>query len=113
MLTASQAASIRAHFALDARTQELINLARADLFHGPGANDDEDYPGFAAACHIIRESLDVGDLYVDSDFDDVIGDTEPSYDPDDDTSYSPDRVVHVDSREVVRVLVGTELARYV
>lgn len=113
MLTHSQIAAIRAHVALDERTQELIRLATADLYNGPNANEDEDYPGFVPACHMIREAFEVTDLYIDTEIDEVIGDTEPSFDPEDECSYSPDTVLHLDSRDVVRALVGSELARYV
>jgi hypothetical protein len=117
MLTHSQVMAIRDHVALDERTQELIRLANSDLYLGPLDSDEGevgDWPGFAPACHMIRDAFDgITDLYIDTDTDDVIGDTEPSFDPDDECSYSPDMVIHVDSRQVVRALVGAELAGYV
>jgi hypothetical protein len=113
MLTQSQIQAIRDHVALDERTQELIRLATADLYHGPYANEDENYPGFVPACHMIRDAFEATDLYLDTEIGEVIGDSEPSYDLDDDRSYSPETVLHLDSRDVVRALVGSELARYV
>lgn len=114
MLTHDQIQAVRAHVALDERTQELIRLARADLFNGPnGVHDDSDYPGFSAAVAMITDAIEVTDLYIDTDTDEVIGDTEPSFDPDDECSYSREHVICLDAREVVRTLVGKELLRYV
>jgi hypothetical protein len=104
MLTQSQIQAVKAHVALDERTQELIRLARADLYNGPNANHDEDYPGFAPACHLISEAFEATDLYLDTDSDEVM-----ESEPDEVTEF----VVHLDSRDVVRYVVGKELARYV
>ena len=116
MLTQAQIQAVRAHVALDERTQELIRLATADLYHGPYANEDEDYPGFVAACHMIRDAFEPTDLYIDMQVDEVIGDTEPTFlddEPDAEIGYYASDVLHLDSRDVVRAVVGSELARYV
>jgi hypothetical protein len=121
MLTQSQIDAIREHVALDDHTQELIRLATWDLYEGPsGASEESDYPGFSAAVDMISKAIEVSDLYIDVEIDEVIGDTEPHWHGDcscDETTdvvgYYPDTVLHVDSREVVRALVGRELAEYV
>lgn len=123
MLTPSQVTAIRDHVALDERTQELIRLARWDLYNGPTVSEDN-YPGFTKACSLISEALPSTDLYLDVEIDEVIGDTEPHWhskecgcDGDEpDTcvvGYYPEHVIRVDSRNVVSALVGRELARYV
>jgi hypothetical protein len=128
MLTRAQTDAIREHVVLDEHTRELIRLACADLYHGPihAAFDGEDldrWPGFPAACEMIREAVPRTDLYLDVEIDEVIGDEEPHWHGpgcgcvpdtgDEVTGYYPEHVLRVDSRDVVRALVGSELARYV
>jgi len=106
MLTRAQANAIREHVALDEPIRRLISLATTDLYHGPIAvedDGDDTYPGFPAACRMIGEAMPRSDLYIVDD--EVIGDVEPLLDD--------CEVTCVDSRLVVRVLVGSELARYV
>lgn len=108
MLTKAQADAIRLHVALDEPICRLINLATTDLHAGPSyveadEDDHDPWPGFAAACRLIRDAVPRSDLYIDLDTDEVIGDIEPLL----------ERVLHVDNRVVVRALVGTELSRYV
>jgi len=109
MLTRAQANAIREHVALDEPIRRLISLATTDLYHGPLAvedDGDDTYPGFPAACRMISDAMPCSDLYIDLDVDEVIdgiGDNEPLL----------ENVLHVDSRVVVRVLVGAELARHV
>lgn len=108
MLTRTQADAIREHVALDEPIRRLISLATTDLYHGPIITEEEhgdeadSYPGFVTACRMIRDAMPRADLYIIDD--EVIGDVEPLLDCD---------VLHVDSRVVVRVLVGAELSRYV
>jgi len=120
MLTQSQIQAIKAHVALDERTQELIRLATRDLYNGPGHVNDEDYPGFSAAVHLISDAFEATDLYLDNEIDEVIGDTEPHWhgecgctEESEIVGYYPEHVIHLDARDVVRYVVGKELARYV
>lgn len=127
MLTRAQSDAIREHVALDEPILRLIRLARTDLFEGPthvvDEDDHEPYPGFPAACEMIRAALPSDGLYVDVDIDEVIGDVEPHWhgcecgcepnDSDAPVGYYPESVLHVDQRDVVRVLVGRELSGYV
>jgi len=110
MLTRTQANAIRDHVALDEPIRRLISLATTDLYHGPLVVEDEHgdeadgYPGFVAACRMIGDAMPRSDLYIVDD--EVIGDVEPLLGDE-------DGVLCVDSRLVVRVLVGAELSRYV
>lgn len=109
MLTRTQTDAIREHVALSEPTLRLIRLANTDLYEGPGiiSTDEDDHdawPGFAAACEMIREAIPRSDLYLDLDCDEVIGDVEPD---------DSERVLCVDHRHVVSVLVGRELSRHV
>lgn len=125
MLTQAQRDAIRMHVALDEPIRRLISLATTDLYCGPlyvevDEDDTDTWPGFVAACRIIRDAMPSSDLYLDLDVDEVIGETEPEWlagddeDQDDDVPrYRPDCVLHVDNRVVVRTLVGAELSRYV
>ncbi len=64
-----------------------------------------------------------GVFYLDVEFDEVIGDSEPHIhgcecgcepdDPDAPDGYYPESVLYVNQRDVVRVLVGHELSEYV
>jgi len=109
MLTQAQRDAIRMHVALDEPIRRLISLATTDLHSGPiytevDEDDTDTWPGFVAACRIIRDALPSSDLYIDLDTDEVISDgPEPLL----------DNVLHVDNRVVVRALVGAELSRYV
>jgi hypothetical protein len=109
MLTRAQANAIREHVELDEPIRRLISLATTDLYHGPIITAEEHgdeadaYPGFVAACRMIGDAMPRSDLYIDLDVDEVIGEIEPLF----------DNVLHVDNRDVVRVLVGAELSRYV
>jgi len=49
---------VREHVALDEGTKRLITMATCDLYDGPLAVDDPDYPGFETACARIRDALD-------------------------------------------------------
>jgi hypothetical protein len=128
MLTRAQTDAIREHVALDTHINRLIRLARTDLYEGPAQlvvdeDDHEPYPGFVAACEMIREAIPRSDLYLDVEIDEVIGDVEPHWhgcecgcepdDPDAPVGYYPESVLHVDQRDVVRMLVGRELSEYV
>lgn len=124
MLTKAQSDAIREHVALDEPVLRLIRLANTDLYEGPTHVEDDDpdrYPGFPAACEMIRAALPSGDLYIDVEIDEVIGDSEPHWcgcgcepdDPDAPVGYYPESVLRVDQRDVVRVLVGRELSGYV
>lgn len=128
MLTSAQTDAIREHVALDTHIKRLVRLAMADLYAGPAhvmidEDDHEPYPGFAAACEMIREAIPRSDLYIDVEIDEVIGDTEPHMhgcecgcdpdDPDAPIGYYPENVRCVDSREVVRALVGRELSEHI
>lgn len=108
MLTKAQTDAIREHVALEEPIRRLISLATTDLYNGPiyvevDEDDHDAWPGFAAACRLIRDALPSSDLFIDLDTDEVIGDIEPLL----------DNVLHVDQRVVVSALVGRELARYV
>jgi hypothetical protein len=63
----SQEDAIRAHFALPTDIARLARAASTDLYHGPGAVEDEDYPGFVAACKRLDNELPISDVWVDSD----------------------------------------------
>ena len=122
--------AIRDHVKLDDRTRELISLANRDLYEGPidvwTADDDtlKRWPGFSAACCMIADALPAGDLWIDVEIDEVIGDSEPEWHHEechedespcatgDAIHYYPDSVLHVDQREVWRALVGRELAAH-
>lgn len=108
MLTPAQADAIREYIALEEPIRRLVILATTDLYHGPihrdRDEDDDPWPGFAAACAIIRDAIPSSDLFIDTDADEVIGDSEPDF---------AESVVRVDSRLVRRVLVGSTLARYI
>lgn len=109
MLTRTQIDAIHEYIAIDEPVRRLISLARTDLYHGPlGDRLDEDdadpYPGFVAACRMIGDAMPRADLYIVDD--EVIGDVEPLLGDDCD-------VMRVDSRLVVRLLVGAELSQYV
>lgn len=112
MLTSAQVDAIREHVELDEPILRLVRLACTDLYEGPvhvttdDDDDDDPYPGFVSACRMIREAIPRTDLYLDTEADVVIGDTEPD-DPEDLT-----HVLCVDHRIVVRALVGRELAEY-
>lgn len=110
MLTQAQADAIREYVAIAEPIRRLISLAKTDLYNGPiyvDADEDEDdhdaWPGFAAACQIIRDAMPCGDLFIDLEDDEVLGDVEPLL----------DGVLCVDHRVVVSTLVGEALARYV
>lgn len=109
MLTPAQVDAIREHVALEEPIRRLISLATTDLYHGPvyvevDEDDCDAWPGFAAACRIIRDAMPGSDLFIDLETDEVIGDGEEPL---------LDHVLCVDSRDVVGALVGRELARYV
>ena len=73
---------------IDFATRVLIRQATADLYEGPSANGDEDdYPGFEAACDAIREAVCFDAVEIDD--------------------------LTVSSREVKSIIVGKELAKYV
>lgn len=108
MLTPAQADAIREYVALEEPIRRLVTLATTDLHHGPihhdRDEDDDPWPGFDAACAIIRDAIPSSDLFIDIDVDEVIGDSEPD---------CVENVVRVDSRLVRRVLIGSALARYI
>jgi hypothetical protein len=108
MLTKAQTQAIRAHVALDERTQDLIRLATADLMHGPSFyhDEDEDYPGFSAAVDLISQAIEVTDLYIDTSCDEIVAESDLEH-------VFPADVLHLDSRYVVRALVGRKLLEYV
>jgi hypothetical protein len=100
--------------ALDETTRRLIVQARIDLYEGPDANaDDEDnpetrYPGFCRAVKRIREALREtlpASLYFDTE-------SETWHEeifPDD----ACELHYELDRSELVRILVGRELAEYI
>lgn len=100
--------------ALDADVKRLIAQARVDLYEGPNGNsDDEDdpetrYPGFCSAVKRIREALR-GALPASLYFDTESETWHEEQFPDDacEVHYEFDR------SELVRILVGKELAEYI
>lgn len=127
---------------LDPSIDNLIVLAYYDLWHGmDGLGDDEleQYPGFITATKRIATALEdvPGTLYVDTDAE-CWSETEPGPDecgeccgqgeinqPDDETEECPycngsgkvapflEETYEVDRAQLVRALVGKELAEYV
>ena len=115
---------------LDADTERLITQATYDLYFGPIGDDDEDappYPGFETACDRIKLALrDLpSTLYLFDDWEDW-SETEPEAHtceeckgdggPCDfcvDGSVDPEPYYALDRSEVVRIVVGKELAEYV
>lgn len=77
---------------LPAEIRALIGQAKYDLYNGPSGND-EDYPGFAAACRLIRHALaDIPPIVCED------------YDGED---------VEIDRASLVYAIAGRELAAYV
>jgi hypothetical protein len=123
---------------LDTDVRRLINQATFDLWYGPGVGDDDNdaprYPGFGPACDQIKAALASlpSTLYL---FDDWEGwsETEPEAHPCDECggtaidsedaedrcpycvrgSVEPDPYYALDRSEVVRIIVGKELAEYI
>lgn len=120
MLTRNQEKAIREYVLanLDDDTKRLIRLANYDLHYGPVTepDDGEPWPGFVRACNQIRIALSVGDLYLDSQSDGVTN-REPQWcegcDDDECEGAFPEDWIHVDSRDVLSIAVGRELAPYV
>lgn len=111
MLTKTQETAIREYYTLADNVRDMIRGATWDLFNGPLSVDDADdqgikrWRGFTHACRVIRDALDVGDLWIGEDG--LISESEPDW-----TEECPDVWCQVDSSLVRRVLVGRELAGY-
>lgn len=101
---------------LEPSTLRLIAQANYDLHYGPtgGGLDDEDseYPGFTKATRAIRSALDdlPSALYVD------LGcegwqDVEPTWDHD--AGVFEEDYCRVERHDLVKALIGKELAAYV
>ncbi len=91
---------------LPAEISRLIDQANQDLYSGPC--QEEDYPGFTTACRRIAVELDhiPPVLYVNTEYD-YWTDTEPDYE-DDEFGW-----VEYDRTELIKCIVGRELAPYV
>ncbi len=78
----AQEKAIRDHVLVnvDDDTKRLIRLANWDLYSGPVTEPDDGkpWPGFVKATRLIRDAISVGDLYLDSQSDEVT-DTEPQW----------------------------------
>jgi len=116
---------------LDAEVKKLISQANFDLYYGPsgGGLDDEDedgtpaYPGFETACREIRRALSdlPSTVYVDEDSG-CWTTTEPSCwtcggceecDGEDLCVLEPGPYVVYERKDLIRAIVGRELAEYV
>jgi hypothetical protein len=104
---------------LDLETNNLIYSAKTDLYCGPSAIDDLDYPGFSKATDQIKVALSsLRDLYI-SDWGEIVDSIiqiEQSY-CEEDASFSSDYLyeewTHFDKQSVIEMIVGEELASYV
>ena len=120
MLTSNQEKAIRSFVLADVGddTKRLIRLANYDLYYGPVTepDDGEPWPGFVRACREIRDAIRVSDLYLDSQSGEVT-DTEPQWCDciaDDCTEqHFPSDYYKVERADVMRIVVGKELAPYV
>ena len=119
---------------LDPSIVKLIEGAKQDLHFGPAYGEESDFPGFETACLAIKSALEdvPSTLYVDTDAE-VWQESEPSaYEcpecvgngvPTDDDcpgcagsgKVEPylEETYQVERRDLVRALVGKELAEYV
>ena len=110
---------------LPARIRKHIEMCNMDLYYGPVDPDDweEDdyrYPGFSEAIDEIRDALsDIGEVYF-QDWSGCILESEPDYgyyDEDPDTGEEvwmddSDGWWHYDRADLIRLIVGRELASY-
>lgn len=95
---------------LPADIKSLIAQANSDLYYGP--NQDEDYIGFVPACNAIGKALDdIGDLYVDLQSEEVF-DKEPQGFEDEGEWFEPGDYCHLERRDVLKRIVGRELASH-
>ena len=108
---------IRTHYPLDKDIQRLISLCTFDLYFGPLGDTDDDgqpWPGFCASLDLIKQGLpDISDLWIDVQCDEVY-ETEPEGHEEDGEWYEPfwEDWYSVDMQEVLNILVGKELAKY-
>ena len=110
---------VRERFPLSADVNRLISAATFDLWHGPQRageviDDQWVYPGFSEAVDLIRKALDVVcELWIDRDSD-CTADSEPQSEEIDGQWCEPaGDWWHLERRDVLRVLLGKELATYV
>lgn len=94
--------------------KSLSDQASYDLWHGPICEDDN-YPGFDAACDILRawDDDNVTDLYVE-EWSGYVSRQEPEpYEDEEGIWCEPDGYYIVDARMVRGILFGRELSEYI
>lgn len=113
--------AVREHFNLSDDIRRLIRLANYDLYNGPiGEPDDgKPWPGFSKACDIVKEYMPDGDIWIDDQSDEIM-DSEPNWwypecedENPDEIYYNSEDVAVYHKRDIVKILVGSELAGYV
>jgi hypothetical protein len=95
---------------LSHRVQALICMAQEDIYRGPHVLDwpTVSYPGFLSATKEISRALsDVPDCAYDSNNAEVYESSA------DDVQDNPYQLLFIDSRYIVKHIVGKELAQYV
>ena len=112
--------AVEEKYPLPEEIQMLITQATYDLYYGPWGVEEIDgyiYPGFASACDQISDAVDeVSDLYIDIQSGEAF-EHEPEPWTDEETGevvepYYEDWY-HLDRKEVLKYLVGKELATYI
>lgn len=110
---------VQQQYPLTDDVRHVISAATTDLYFGPLSvadrmNGGQPYPGFHAAFEQIRDAVEnVTDLWVDRDSD-AVSESEPEGEWIDGEWFEPGgESWHLERRDVLRALLGRELATYV
>lgn len=103
-------------FGMPEDIETLIYQANFDLYFGSSTVKDNEnpYPGFSEAVKIIRDWImdNTHDVYYDYNADEVLASV-PDPDAPDDIGFYFEGLWCFEDSEVARILLGSELAKYV
>ena len=97
--------------ALPENVRSLIHKANYDLYFGP-MPEDEEYPGFSSALHLINEHLEISDVYIDESG--YVMECEPEgwIDEESGEYIEPMDYYLIEAKDILVKVVGKELHSY-